>query len=212
MLPGEFWIEQRTQLFELLFPFLIDAGLNAAGNALGMIGMAEGGVDWGRYNSMIEVWARDYAFDLAAGITENDARFLSQVIPDWVRSGEPLPELQTRLIQSGRWGEQRARNIAVTEVTRAFAQANILGWSLSGRVEALEWRTARDELVCPICGPLHGARVSLGPPGGLIQGVTQDATGGLGGFFTNFNWAQDVTVHHPPAHHGCRCWQFCTWG
>jgi hypothetical protein len=47
-----------------------------------------------------------------------------------------------------------------------------------------EWSTAADDLVCPICGPLHGARAEIGEPYLSPTGEQFDG---------------------PPAHVSCRC-------
>ena len=57
----------------------------------------------------------------------------------------------------------------------------IAAWRESGVVAGREWNTAVDELVCPICGPLHGKFAPYGEP---------------------FEGGYDS----PPAHPRCRCW------
>jgi hypothetical protein len=73
--------------------------------------------------------------------------------------------------------------IAVTEVTRSYAEGNQIAWKESGVVEGKEWNTANDEIVarCPICWPLHGVVIPIG----------EEFDGGFDG---------------PPAHPRCRCW------
>lgn len=86
---------------------------------------------------------------------------------------------------------ERARNIAGTEVARAqgearFAQTQrlIADGKLKPEEWEQEWVTAADEHVCPICGPLHGVRTPL-------LGAFQSATG---------------PVYTTPIHPGpCRC-------
>lgn len=196
-IPGDFWDGEREKLFELLLPWSEAYGGDGARLAYDEVTMG-GGVDWGLVNRGVEAWARGYSYDLAKGMTENTSRYLQQVIPEWIESGEPLPKLIQRLEGSGMFARTRAENVAITETTRVYAQGNIVGWVGAGVQEA-EWRTARDELVCDICGPRHGTRMPLPPSlGNLIQVTRDDATGGLGGFFDG--------IDHPPAHHRCRCW------
>jgi hypothetical protein len=73
-------------------------------------------------------------------------------ITRWIDNGETLPQLIERLVPL--FGEKRAELIAVTEVTRAFAEGNMVAWRESGVIQKRRWNTANDELVCPICGPL----------------------------------------------------------
>ncbi|EKE07885.1 MAG: minor head protein, partial [uncultured bacterium] len=74
----------------------------------------------------------------------------------------------------------RARLIAMTETTRAYAQGNRTMWGASGVTDGMEWRTGQDDIVCLICRPLAGKKTTL------------DGT---------FPGGRDV----PPAHPGCRC-------
>lgn len=72
------------------------------------------------------------------------------------------------------FGEPRANMIAVTEVTRIYSDATNAYQRLAAEygVEMRRvWFTLRDQLVCPICGPLHGlpeedwpAQYRDGPP------------------------------------------------
>lgn len=69
---------------------------------------------------------------------------------------------QTRLRQelTPLFGRARAEVIATTETTRLYALGNLTGYSAAG-IEQVEWRTARDDHVCPICVPLHGERFTV---------------------------------------------------
>jgi hypothetical protein len=57
------------------------------------------------------------------------------------------------------FGKVRAEAIAVTEITRA-ASAALDEYQAqlddAGVMMEKVWRTNRDELVCPLCGPLNG--------------------------------------------------------
>lgn len=74
----------------------------------------------------------------------------------------------------------RAEVIAVTETASAYSRGAILAYRDSGVVAVIEWLTAVDERVCPICAPLNGTIVALGAE--FAPGI---------GF--------------PPAHPRCRC-------
>ena len=137
-------------------------------------------VDWSLINEDARTWARGYAYSQINGITDTTRRILSQRVNDWMVSGKPLQELMRdkRLVQL--FGPTRAKMIAVTEVTRAYAEANQLVFQQTG-VQQRRWNTANDELVCPICGPLNG----------MVVGITEPFSGG---------------IMLPPAHPNCRCW------
>ena len=97
-----------------------------------------------------------------------------------VADGESLAQLVRRIAGLHTFSEDRARMIAVTEVTRAFAEGNMAAWRESGVIERRRWNTNNDELVCPICGPRHNMVVDMG--------------------------ASFDGIDNPPAHPRCRCW------
>ena len=140
--------------------------------------------DWTLVNSAVMDWVRDYSFALsfsgAMSITAATEKVLQREIANFVETGDmTITQLGNRLAPM--FDATRAEMIAVTEVTRAFAEGNRLAWQESGVVERKRWNTANDELVCPICGPLNGTVVD-------IDGL----------FDSNYDG--------PPAHPRCRCW------
>ena len=56
----------------------------------------------------------------------------------------------------------RSQVIARTETAQAYSYANEQALEATGVVSEYQWLTAEDERVCPICGPLHGARRKSG--------------------------------------------------
>lgn len=122
-------------------------------------------------------WAMQYTYDLVRKITETTRQALQRVIPRATAEGWTNAQIAEALAPY--FSEARARMIAVTETTRAYSA----GVEIAQRVLAddgvktrLVWRTARDERVCPICGPRDGKPRGKG-------------------------W-DDL----PPAHPNCRCW------
>lgn len=97
--------------------------------------------------------------------------------------GEGLPQLVNELVPT--FGRARATKIAVTETTRAFAESERAAAVANPHIVYLQWLTANDELVCPICGP-RANRV-----------VAKESDG--------FRVTTDGTVGYPPAHVNCRC-------
>ncbi len=122
-------------------------------------------------------WARTYSYELIKGISETGVDIVSRAVSRMIESGKPLESLVEELMTI--YGEPRARMIAATETTRAFYEGQVASFRATGVVKKQEWRTARDERVCPICGPLHGKRTELG---GQWSGTGM------------------------PAHVNCRCW------
>lgn len=153
-----------------------DLGVRVAVRQLDSIGF---GFDWTLANAAAAEWADRYTGELVANITETTRGRVRAAVQEWVRNGLPLEALEEELTPL--FGRQRAELIASTEVTRSYAEANRQAYQQSGVAAQVEWRTAADERVCPVCGPLDGTRA---PTTGS----------GFG------------TVGYPPAHPRCRCW------
>lgn len=151
-----------------------DLGVSAAVRQFESIGY---GFDWTMVNTQARTWAEQYSGELIRDIERTTLDGVRQATGRWMGNGEPLQALIDDLTPL--FGPQRAARIAATEVTRSYAQANLIAYRESGVVSEMEWRAANDERVCPVCGPRHGTRAKL------------DAS--FGGLF-------------PPAHVNCRCW------
>jgi SPP1 gp7 family putative phage head morphogenesis protein len=68
-------------------------------------------------------------------------------------------------------GKNRATVIARTEIIRAHAEGQLDGFERLGIAEVgamAEWRTAGDDRVCPICGPLEGEIMKIADARGQI--------------------------------------------
>lgn len=173
------WDAMTKDYVQLLLPAFEKVMKEAALLAIANLPF-EIGVDWELVNTAAAKWARDYTYDLITGINETTAARLQAAINNWIEAGEDFPALVAR-VQEIYASPVRAEMIAASEITRIYAEANTLAWKESGVVEAREWQTAADELVCPICGPLRGQQAKLGKP--FPDGI-----------------------ENPPAHPRCRCW------
>jgi SPP1 gp7 family putative phage head morphogenesis protein len=120
-------------------------------------------------------WAKQYRYSLIKGITDTTRTQTQKAVSDWIQSGAPLEALEQVLEKT--FGVVRAKMIAQTESTRVYAQANRAAFESTGLVDEVMWNTARDDLVCPSCGPLDGTHIGIG----------------------------DIDAY-PPAHINCRCW------
>ena len=136
---------------------------------------------WELANNAAAQWAMSYGYDLVRGLLATTRDRLQAEVAEYIRNSETIGQLTARIRQASGFADERARMIAVTEVTRAYAEGNRAAWRASGVIEAREWRTNADELVCPVCGPLAGRVVGLDEP--FADGVDG-----------------------PPAHPRCRCW------
>jgi len=138
----------------------------------------EVGINWELVNQQAGDWAEQYGYDLIKQITETTQKRVAAALNEWIEGGEAFPGLVQRINKIFD-DTRRAKLIAATEATRAYAEANTIAWRDAG-VWGREWRTAVDELVCPVCRPLHQQRAEMG---GLFGGK----------------------IANPPAHPGCRC-------
>jgi hypothetical protein len=124
--------------------------------------------------------ARRYTYDLVTGLDDTTRRLVREAMTTWQGTpGMTRGDLVSLLEPA--FGEYRANMIAVTEVTRAYSAATNQYQRLAidaGVDMRRVWLTTRDQLVCPICGPLHGLP------------------------------EEDWRIAHPdgpPAHPNCRC-------
>ncbi len=136
---------------------------------------------WDLANNAAAQWAIGYGYDLVRGLLDTTRDRLQIEIAEYINNSQTIGQLIERITAGGVFGQPRAHAIAVTEVTRAYAQGNLAAWRASGVVEGKQWNTNNDELVCPVCGPLAGQVVALDEP-----------------FPGN--------IAAPPAHPRCRCW------
>jgi len=138
-----------------------------------------------------------------AVINEETANLLRQTLSEGVTNGESIPQLTERVsaVYEDARG-YRATRIARTETLRASNFGTLEAYKQSKVVEKKEWLTAKDERVCPWCGPLNGKQLDLQDPfaekgqtinGKNENGKTMRLTIGL----------DDVTI--PPLHPNCRC-------
>ena len=146
-------------------------------------------VDWTLTNERAAEWAKKYTYDFVKGIEDTTRKALQSLISQFVET----PGMSIHDVMNGLYmfTEERAQQIAVTETTRAFAQANQLaGEDLKKEFPDVRviktWFTNNDDRVCDICAPLDGMVVDIDE------------------FFTT---SDDKSLGiDPPAHVNCRCW------
>jgi SPP1 gp7 family putative phage head morphogenesis protein len=138
-------------------------------------------IDWTLPNNDAAEWAIQYGRELTGQLAKTTNERIQREIANFIRNSETLDQLIERVQGGYLYSYDRAQAIAVTETTRAYAEGNKAAWKAGGIIQKMEWRTANDEIVCPICFPLNGQRTELDGqfPGGLSS---------------------------PPGHVRCRCW------
>src|SRR5512145_150961 len=131
--------------------------------------------DFNRVNQEVLDYARQYRYDWIKKINDTTRQQVQTAMQDWIREGSPLSALAARLAPV--FGKVRAEMIAATETTRVYAKGNQQAWESTEVVGAMKIQTAKDEKVCPICGPRDGSEVGIGDTDAM-----------------------------PPFHVNCRCW------
>lgn len=181
-----FWLNEQDEMLSVVYPEIqaaVDEGVLAAGEA---IQAAKFGVDFAVVNESARLFAQQYSFALVTQINGSTVKALQSFVDNWIASGQPLHELTNTLatdpLTSAMFGRQRARLIAITETTRAYAEGNMLMWAKSGYVIGTTWHTVRDNDVDALC--------QMNEQAGVVP---------LG---------QDYPSGHkaPGAHPGCRCY------
>lgn len=160
---------------------------NAAEHGIELFGDANTlQIDYTLTNTRAADWVSKYAFDLIKGINKTTTKSLRNIFKNFIDTpGMTIGDVMDILP----FDESRALMIATTEITRAYATAaQMAGEDLAEEFPGVRvikrWWTNNDSLVCPICGPLHGAVVDVDASFDSLAG----------------------SLSQPPAHVGCRCW------
>jgi len=132
---------------------------------------------------------------LITGIDETTLDDVRSAVSMFIQTpGMTIGDTMSAMSITGMQREMRSLRIAVTEITNAYATAEQLaGEQLQSEFPDVRvikrWWTNNDDLVCPICGPLHGKIVGIGEK-----------------FSTDLGDDNIVVNERPPAHPNCRCW------
>jgi|GEM_PF-1291138 len=132
-----------------------DLGVTVAVDQLGPLGF-----DWTLVNTSARDWAMQHSAELIKGIEDTTQAGIRGSVARWIENGEPLEALIQDLEMY--YARDRAELIAITEVTNAFAEANMIAYQQSGVCQGSTWHTGNDEKVCKICGPLNGQKRKFG--------------------------------------------------
>lgn len=188
-LDASFWSDENRELLAVLIPALSDASQDGAEWMVNWVDSTLGiGIDWTLINADAVEWARKYAAELVRGINSTTRDQIKRHVSAWLDTpGRTMGDLFAELESLPGFNESRAQMIAVTEITRAYAEGNKLS-AQKYEDEGLftwkrVWQTNNDDKVCPLCAPLHGTTAKG------TDGEYEDGT------------------QHPPRHPRCRCWE-----
>jgi len=185
-----FWDEELAAMFNTFAPRIIGILLAGGQQAVGALPDAAAILmNWDVFNQNAIDWLNNYGMGWLKQINETSRNQVVNAIDDFIRQGKSMQALKKNIVEilAPTYSKSRAESIATTEVTRIYAEGNLLAWKSTGTVTQKRWMTARDDLVCPICAPLDGMVVDIDSNGFTTE------IGGLG-------------LSNPPAHINCRCW------
>lgn len=106
------------------------------------------------------------------GVTEQMGASMGRELADGIARGDHPHEIARRMAKNiDGIGRDRAKLIARTEIIRAHAEGQLDAMKRTGVTHvgvAVEWSTADDEHVCPLCRPLDGVVLAVEEAHGLI--------------------------------------------
>ena len=163
--PSTYWVNGWKNLSKQVEPVLMDIFIQQAEALMDDIVI---GVDWGLVNTAAANWAREHSEEILKKLFDVTYQGLNETIPKFYELGWNLGDLQSAL---ERWySPVRAEMIAITETTRAAVEGEKALVELLKQENGIEmipiWKTAKDERVCPLCGPRHNQPITDGvyPP------------------------------------------------
>jgi len=148
----EFWLEMNRRMalgVSTVSRHLIMEGARAA-ESVGVI------VDFDLIHREALQMTRTTASRFWGVMTQTTRDGLQEALITWQETGlgkRGLPDLIDSL--EPLFGKPRAKRVAVTEATRLFGEGNKLAAQQDDMTGGLEWQTANDEMVCPLCAPRH---------------------------------------------------------
>ena len=105
------------------------------------------------------------------GVTEQMSQGISRALVDGLAQGQNPRTIAREMTRQVDITRGRAERIARTEIIRAHAEGQLDSLERMGLEEvgvAVEWNTAGDSRVCPLCQPMEGVTFSLQKARGLI--------------------------------------------
>lgn len=158
----QYWQIEGDFLDEAIAQIVLEALISGMSGGLAALPPEYQGLyDLDGLNAAALDYVKRYKSKIVDEINRKTQRDVRRIYEEWILSGKPLQDLENKLLTLNIFSKERAKRIAVTEITRIFADGNSLAWQQAGYVEMVKWQTARDERVCPICVPLAGKEIPL---------------------------------------------------
>lgn len=196
----EFWTSLWATLPDDLLEDLQDATLAGMTKSVveAQIHVTESGMI-NEFNSVAQTWAAQHSAAMigmrrddkgnlepnpntAYNISETTREAIRKIVADAFTKESPLKEVTAAIQAAGTFSDDRAANIARTEVQMAQTEGNAAVWNKMGLVQTTKWQNSNLPGVCPAC--------------------LENAAAG------EVEWGKAYPSGHkyPPAHPGgCRC-------
>jgi len=154
--PESYWNNGGAAIRKVIAPIFESVFMSQAEALIAQVGI---GVDWTLINSRAADWALSHTSHFITGIQETERKTIGDLINKFFTGDLTFDDIASR-INSFLFDSRRAKQIAITEVTRAAVQAEVATVNiLEAEYRFLNfkpfWITANDDRVCEICGPRH---------------------------------------------------------
>lgn len=185
---GEDISDAEGKVSDITAPVLSDELGRVMGGRIDRLGTQFQPIDPTEASDIVQDWLFEYVPERNRQLDASTISVLKRAIAAYrTTPGMTIQDVMRKVAPAT--DRARARSIAITEVTRAAAQAEVdYQRYLAGKGIMMErtWITNVDEKVCPTCGPLHN----------LVEDeVTSTYPQG---------WVMEYP-EGPPAHTNCRC-------
>lgn len=161
-----------------------------------------GGVNWDLVNGAVLQWVlgstgggfgTGYGDTILEAMAVSSERQIRLHIAEWIRNDLNYTNLISNL-QRTVFSQNRAQNLAITEISRSYAEGTRAAYRQSGTIRKLRWQASNDELTCKFCGHLNGKIIDI--DGSFDSTLTDELRNDL----------QGRAFQIPPCHSRCRCW------
>ena len=213
----QFWRNEDNELWNAIGDIVVAAIMAGADVGAQLLPKSiRNMVDQDTFNFAAMNYLKLYQLRDIPNINATTRKNIAVLVNKWLRSGESLQTLEGMMAVV--MNDPRAKQIAITEITRLFAQGNLLVWRSIGTVTSKVWQTANDEKVCPLCGPLHNQVVGIetdfqmpmeqmaaSPQMQALLGEKYSYEKAVARLQNMYKWNGE-SVEAPPRHVNCRCW------
>jgi hypothetical protein len=179
-LDDEFWSQEDELLLQVVYPVVVETVRQEARTEMERLEAEyDIAIGFDEIDRTVIDWAKRYSYELVKGINQTSRQYIADVMQEFLQQGKPLENIADAL--DPLYGPVRAEMIAITETTRAFAEADMATWRSSGFVTGKSWAAVASD-ACDLC--------------------LENQAAGVIGIDEAFPSGDD----NPPGHPRCRCY------